>query len=355
MNDDEVEDRLRDALREFAGAAPPGGSMLSTVTTESARRGRRTRMATRAGGIVALVAIGAGLPYALRGGGPDLSPTPAAPPFVDLSDGAESSGAADGPDLVASTVPASVTFPFTAAADAGYGEPTVMLAAARPTLLQTLKTGEGLSVTLYAERPAPPTSKARATPSKIGGRPATAYQWSWSDDDASNPDTGARASLVWQPSGSSWLRLDADSGVPLERLTEYAASLRPGLQKAPAPFTFTVMPARWIVDNISGATVTFAPPGVAPDQSFVDKIAVQLDETAGLEPKLAGPETVPVDVGGRKSWLTTTAEGQYLQIPAGDGHSVLLQIGARAVLPPDVLLRFAAGIVVNASAQVSHG
>ncbi|WP_433056425.1 hypothetical protein [Dactylosporangium sp. CS-033363] len=350
MNDDEVEDRLRDALREFAGAAPPGGSMLSTVTTESARRGRRTRMATRAVGIAALVAIGAGLPYALRGGGGDLSPMPAAPPFV-----ASSAAVADQPDLVPSTVPASVTFPFTAAAGKGYGEPMVMLAAARPTLLQTLKTGEGLSVTLYGERPAPPTSKARATDAKIGGLPATAYQWSWSDDDAANPDTGTRASLVWQPSGSSWLRLDADAGVPLERLTEYAASLRPGLQKAPAPFTFKVMPAGWTVDNISGAVVTFAPPGVGPDQSFVDKIAVQLDETPGLEPKLAGPETEPVLVGGRKSWLTTTADGQDLQIPAEDGRSVLLQIGAKAVLPPDVLLLFAAGIVVNPSAQVSHG
>ncbi|WP_433214690.1 hypothetical protein ACQP00_04445 [Dactylosporangium sp. CS-047395] len=350
MNDDEVEDRLRDALRQFAVAAPPGGAMLSTVTTESARRGRRTRMAARATGIVALVAIGAGLPYALRGGADDLSPVPAAPPGVGSS-----AAVADETDLVPSTVPASVTFPFAAPAGAGYGEPVVMLAAARPTLLQTLAAGEGVSVTLYSERPAPPTSKARADAAKIGGLPATVYQWSWSDDDATNPDSGVRASLVWQPSGSSWLRLDADSGVPLERLTDYAASLRPGLQKAAAPFTFKVMPAGWTVDNISGAVVTFAPPGVAPDQSFVDKIAVQLDETPGLEPKLAGPETVPVDVGGRKSWLTTTPEGQYLQIPAGDGHSVLLQIGARAVLPPDVLLLFAAGIVVNPSAQVSHG
>jgi hypothetical protein len=107
------------------------------------------------------------------------------------------------------------------------------------------------------------------------------------------------------------------------------------------------------VDNISPAAVTFCPPGVRPDNTFVDKIAVLLDESPGTTPKYDGARQVTL--GAKKGWLTTGPEGETLQVPADGGRSLLLQIGVKAHLPTDVLLAFAASIAVTPAAEVSRG
>jgi hypothetical protein len=362
MNDDEVEDRLRDALRQFAGDAPPGASMLTTVTTESARRGRRARLATFASGAAALIAIGAAVPFALRGTAPDPDrAAPAAPatswstpaaPATSWSTAPSSSTPPAEPKLVPSTVPTSVVFPFTPpATDAGYGTPMVTLDAGRPTVRQSLTTGVSISLTAYEQQPPRPTSKATSTQTLVKGQTATVYEWSSPDDDPTSP----RRSLVWHPAPGPWLRLDADPGVGPPLLTKYAEAVQPGGVKAQTPFAFKLMPSGWTVDNITPTVVTFAPPGVGPDSTFVDKIAVQLDESPGVEPKIQGPETVAVDVSGRRAWLSTMAEAQFLQIPVEGGHSLLLQVGPKAALPQELLLRFAETITVTPGAQVSKG
>ncbi|MFI5906616.1 hypothetical protein [Dactylosporangium sp. NPDC051541] len=355
MNDEEVEDRLRDALRQFAGDAPPGATMLTTVTTESARRGRRARLATFASGAAALVAIGGALPFALPGGlavdqqRPAAAPTPSVsrstPAAVPWSAGTE-------PTLVRSTVPPTVVFPFSVPTGDGYGEPLVMLSAARPTAMQTLPGGTTVYLTLYDQDPGRPAAQAQGSPAKVHGQAATLYRWSWADG---SPDVEQRQSLIWHPADRTWLRVDTNPDLDPKQLTAYAEAVRPGGLKGQAPFTFDLMPAGWTVDNIQPAVVTFAPPGVQPDESYVDKIAVMLDESPGVEPKLAGPETVEVRLGELKAWLTVTDEGQFLQVPVAGDRSLLLQIGPKAVLPQDVLLRFAAGIGVTEAARVSHG
>jgi hypothetical protein len=358
MNDDEVEDRLRDALRQFAGDAPPGASMLTTVTTESARRGRRARLATFASGAAALIAIGAAVPFALRGTAPDPDQAAPAAPATTRSTAAPSPSYSSAPTiLVPSTVPTTVVFPFTPpATDAGYGTPMVMLDAGRPTIVQSLTTGVSITLKAYDQQPPSPTSKATNTKTLVKGQTATVYEWSWSDDNPTDPDTGTRLSLIWHPAASGpWLRLDTDPDVGLPLLTKYAESVEPGGLKAQAPFTFRLMPGGWTVDNITPSVVTFAPPGVGPNSSFVDKIAVQLDESPGVEQKIQGPETVAVRVGDRQAWLTTTQEAQFLQIPVEGGHSLLLQIDSKAALPQELLLRFAETIRVTAGAQVSQG
>jgi hypothetical protein len=249
-----------------------------------------------------------------------------------------------------------VVFPFTPpATDAGYGTPMVTLDAGRPTVQQTLTSGASVSLTAYERQPPRPTSKATSTQTLVKGQTATVYEWSWSDDDPNTPDTGDRRSLVWHPAPGPWLRLDADPGVGLPLLTTYAEAVQPGGLKAQTPFAFKLMPNGWTVDNITPAVVTFAPPGVGPDSSFVDKIAVQLDESPGVEQKIQGPETAAVRVGDRQAWLTTTPETQFLQIPVEGGHSLLLQIGPKAALPQELLLRFAETITVTPGAQISQG
>ncbi|GAA3276166.1 hypothetical protein Dvina_04845 [Dactylosporangium vinaceum] len=362
MNDEEVEDRLRDALRQFAGDAPPGATMLTSVTTESARRGRRSRLTTFASGAAALVAIGAALPFALRGGpGPALEggpQLPAAAPTASWSSPAVRRSAtpwasAAAPALVPSTVPGAVLFPFSAPTGDGFGEPMVTLTGGRPTVVQTLPGGEPVTMTLYDRDPGRPTATAEGRPARVNGQAATAYVWSGADPAGS--DGEKHQSLVWHPAGQSWLRIDADQGVDPTLLTKYADAIVPGGLKGEAPFTFKLMPSGWTVDNIGPAAVTFAPPGVQPDAGYVNKITVMLDEAPGLEPKLAGPQTVEIRDGEVTAWLTTADDGQFLQVPVAGGRSLLVQIGPKAALPQELLLRFAEGIGVTAAARVSHG
>jgi hypothetical protein len=141
---------------------------------------------------------------------------------------------------------------------------------------------------------------------------------------------------------------------PTADLVAYAERVTTGLAKAQAPFTFGLMPSGWTVDNIDGGVVTFCAPGVVPDASYEHKLAVMLDEADGIEPK-SGADAEEVRVGDRRAWLTSTDEGQTLQIPQTNGRSLLLQVAREAALPRDLLLRFAATITVTPAAQVGHG
>jgi hypothetical protein len=342
MTDDDLEDRLRAALRMHAAEAPRGTTMLSDVATESAHRGRRARLGTLAAGVAVLVALGAALPLAQRGG---QEPAVVAEPPVRASASASASPA---PALVPATVPIVITFPYSPPSGPGYGSPMVTLVAGRPTLVQDLPPDNAsATLTLDDARPAPPTSKSLATETKVNGRPAVLYEWQRPDSD------DPQYTLVWQPAATTWLSLTEGSN---RDLTGYAEALRPGLLKVQAPFEFGLMPAGWTVDNISASAVTFCPPGVAPDATFVDKITVMLDESPGTQAKHYADGTVTeVKVGARRGWLSESADGQTLQVPTDGGRSLLLQIGPKALLPLDVLLAFAASITVTPAAEVSRG
>ncbi|HTJ34179.1 MAG TPA: hypothetical protein VL738_13200 [Dactylosporangium sp.] len=356
MINDDVEERLREALRMHAAEAPPGAALLSTVTTESVRRGRRARLATLSSAAAVLVAIGAAIPFALQGTSAPQAAAGGAPetPIVSPTSAAPATPAA--PTLVESTVPTSVTFPFSPPAVSAYGKPTVMLTAGRATLTQQLgPVGKGTAtMTEYRTRPPSPTSKATPTSATVGKKPATVYEWRWSDDDPTNPYTELQRTLVWQPDSTTWLTLDITPARAAADLIAYAEKVTAGGEKAQSPFAFKLMPSGWTVDNISPASVTFCPPGVPSDPSYVNKIAVMLDESPGTEPK-GGGEATQVQINDRKAWLTSSDEGQTLLIPVAGGRSLLLQIAARALLPTDVLLRFAASITVTPAAQVSQG
>ncbi|GAA4247503.1 hypothetical protein [Dactylosporangium darangshiense] len=359
MINDDVEERLREALRMHAAEAPPGAALLSTVTTESVRRGRRARLATLSTAAAVLVAIGAAIPFALQGTPAPQAAAGGAPATPIASPTSSTTAAPATPATVAlveSTVPTSVTFPFSPPAVSGYGKPTVMLTAGRATLMQQLgPAGKGTAtMTEYHTRPPSPTSKARPASATVGKKPATVYEWRWSDDDPTNPYTDLQRTLVWQPDSTTWLTLDITPARTAADLVTYAEKVVAGGEKAQSPFAFKLMPSGWTVDNISPASVTFCPPGVAPDPSYVNKIAVMLDESPGTEPK-GGGQATQVQINDRKAWLTSSDEGQTLLIPVAGGRSLLLQIAARALLPTDVLLRFAASITVTPAAQVSQG
>jgi hypothetical protein len=352
MIDDEIESRLRNALRRHADEAPPGAALLGAVTAESTRRRRLNRVATLSAAAAVLVAIGAAVPFALRG-------TPASGPPVVAEH--PSAASPSGPALVRSTAPTLVTFPYTPPSTAGYGAPLVMLTAGHPTLTQELPGSEHRSATLtaYEARPAAPTSKAVPAQTTVHGAAATAYDWRYSDDDPQIHLTDLQRTLVWQDSSGTWLTLTRGPAAgPVSELVAYAESLTARPVQVKAPFVLQLMPAGWSVDNVSPAAMTLCPPDVRPDPSFVDKIAVELDEGPGTQPQSSdspGTTVAPVTVGGRQGWLTTSPEGAVLVVPVDGGHSLMLQVGPRASLPTDVLVALAASISVTSAAQVSHG
>jgi hypothetical protein len=358
MINDDVEERLREALRLHAAEAPPGAAMLSTVTTESVRRGRRTRLAAFSSGAAVLVAIGAAIPFALRSGGDEpqvvADRPPAAATLTPAPIPATPTAAPATSALIQSTVPGSVTFPYRPPTDQGYGTPRIALTGGHPMSDQLLTEGVSATLTLYTQRPAPPSSKATTATTRVHGQPATVYDWRFVDDDPTVPITDVERTLVWQPAADQWLTLRIIPARPTADLVAYAERVTTGLTKAQAPFAFGLMPSGWTVDNIDGGVVTFCPPGVTPDASYEHKLAVMLDETDGIEPKF-GETAEAVQVGGRPAWLTSTDEGQTLQIPQGNGRSLLLQVAREAALPRDLLLRFAATITVTPAAQVGHG
>ncbi|WP_432835049.1 hypothetical protein [Dactylosporangium sp. CA-092794] len=342
MINDDIEERLREALRLHAAEAPPGASMLGAVTAESVRRGRRARLASLSAGAAVFVVVGAVLSIALRGpAGEEPPPAVGAPPPVTAV------APASAVVLVRSTVLPAVTFPFSPPSGPGYGPPLVTITAGRPTLAQRLPGADGGTATLTLYDAAPPR-KAVAAPATVHGQVATLYDWS-------TAGAGPQRMLVWQPAPSTWLTLTEDGPVPAAGdLVAYAEAVTVGAVKAQAPFTFRSVPDGWTVDNITSGVITFCPPGVRPDGSFVDKLAVMLDDSPSVEPR-PGVESVAVKVGARTGTLTTSAEAQVLHVPLDEGRSLALQLGPKAALPTDVLVAFAAGIEVTPSAQVSRG
>ncbi|GAB3869941.1 hypothetical protein ACFPIJ_15000 [Dactylosporangium cerinum] len=311
----DVEDRVRDLLQRHATDAPPGATLLTTVRAESRRRARRTRVLVAA---VVTVLAGTLVTWPLR--------LAAAPVTVAAP------SALTSPDA-----PATVTFPLTP--PSGSAAVEVRLAAGLPTLSWLLPgTDATATLTMSPTRPALSTA-TRTDPVAVRGRNGLA---------AVVPDEGV--SLVWQESAEQWFELRALPPVPVDHLAGAAKSLLPVPVTAPAPFTFTLVPAGYTIDNVNPAAVTFCPADVAFDQSFVGKITVMLGVTGERSP---GRQ---VDVAGRPGTVTSSADGwTSLEVDLGDGRLLVVQSAVRVPLPEPDLIRFAAGITVNPTATPGRG
>ncbi|GGM32255.1 hypothetical protein GCM10007977_036890 [Dactylosporangium sucinum] len=347
----DVEERLRSALHHHADDAPAGATMLAAVVEESTRR-RRRMAALSAAAAVTTVLTGTAVAVPLLSPSPAL--TVAAPPTAAPSSLVPSSPASSPPSpwdtsgsastaLVPAKVPDTVTFPFTAPSTPGYAAPSIWRAAGNPVLRQSLQTPQpggamAYTTTAYSARPDPlgPT-----TPTKVHGRPATVVEWS--------DDVGAQRSLVWQENATTWLELRTEpSAADPETLRAYADALLPKPSSAPSPFLFAVMPSGWTVDNILPGSVTFCPPNVPADQGFTDKLAVMLNATTT-------PAGRQVQVGDRRGWLAHQDEATTLEVPLGDGRSLLFQLLGKATLPEEDLIRLAAGTTATPNAEVGSG
>ncbi|MET7395078.1 hypothetical protein ABZS66_16470 [Dactylosporangium sp. NPDC005572] len=332
----EVEERLRSALRDHAEDAPAGAAMLTTVVAESGRRRRRAVVASAAAAVTAVLA-GAAVAVPLLSPAPALTvaaPPSTAPPAVSPPVAG----------LVPADAPGKVTFPLTAPPKAGYGVPSVWRAAARPYLRQTVQDADAGGVMAFSATayPARPEALGPSTPTTVRGRPATVVEWS--------DQTGVQRSLVWQEDPATWIELRTEpAAADPDRLRAYAEALQAQPSNGPVPFTFALMPAGWSVDNVTPTSVTFCPPDVRPDQAFTDKLAVMLSTTAE-------PAGTAVKVGARGGWLHHQEDSTTLEVPLGDGRSLVFQLMGRATtLSDEDLVRLAAGTTPTPDAEVGKG
>ncbi|MET7425330.1 hypothetical protein [Dactylosporangium sp. NPDC005555] len=309
----DVEHRVRDLLRRHAAEAPAGATLLTTVRTESRRRARRTR-AVVAAAVAVLAGIGVTVPLRLAAG-------PGTVTVAEPSALTEPSG------------PVTVTFPLSPApVDGVVAAPDVRLEAGLPTLSLPMPGGGTATLTVRPTRPAGPVT----TPVPVRGVQGFL--------------AGTADAIVWQEGPEQWFELRADPAVPADHLAGFAKSLVATPVTAPAPFTFAVVPAGYAVDNISPGAVTFCPPDLPFDASFVGKITVMLGVTAE---RSTGR---PVDVAGHPGTLTGPQDGYVvLQVDLGDGRLLVVQSAASVPLPEPDLLRFAAGITVTPAATPGRG
>jgi hypothetical protein len=312
MSSSDVEHRVRDLLQRHAAEAPTGG-LLAAVRAESRRRTRRARALVAAAALVVGAVVGAVV----------LGTAPLRPTTGPVTVAAPAT-------LVPPSAPATVTFPLTP----GSAPADVRLDAGQPTL--------GLSgpvpavVTALPLRPVPP---AGAKPVQVRG------VWGYTTQPAET-----EVAVVWQEGTGQWFELRAHRDLPVEHLVALAKTLLRTPVTAPAPFTFALVPAGYPIDNISPSAVTFCPPDVAPDGSFVGKLTVMLGAAAERSPGR------PVDVAGHPGTLTEP-DGGYrgLQVDLGDGRLLVIQAAEPVQLPEADLIRFAAGITVNPAATIGQG
>jgi hypothetical protein len=156
--------------------------------------------------------------------------------------------------------------------------------------------------------------------------------------------------LTWTEPGGPWVGICAPETVSTVDLAEFASRLTRQPITQPGPFDFDLVPAGFIVDNITASTVTFRPPAVAASPDFVDKLVVSLDaERPGAQ------DGRPVKVAGRAGWLHTVEDVAMLRVDEGDGFSLTVQVPRRLRIDEPDLLRFAAGVHVTAAASPARG
>lgn len=339
MNND-VEQRLREALRVHGEDAPTGTTMLESVRGEATRRSRRFRRTTMLAGVVVAVLVVAAGGYLIRPAGHRSGPT--------VGFGASGPGAsgAPGPDPATATVPSGavvslargmplhVDFPFTLP-----GSGAVAALAAGDVTLRGGNLGSTW-VWVHNGNSAPTVGSGTVTfaPVTIRGRAGVKAAWV--------VGTSFHA-IYWQERPGLWVVVQ---GYTADTLLATANALAPGVTRGVVPYRFDTVPAGFPVDNVTSSDVTFRPPGVPFSEGFLNAILVTVSAD-----RVTGVTEQPVRVGARHGWLRTDDNTVFLEFESGDGRYITIQETTAARLTTGDLVRFAAGIHINPQAQSGQG
>lgn len=309
--DNDVEARLREALRLHAVASPAGASMLSAVRGITVRRRRRRQTGWAAALVVLVVLAASAVPGLLKHPQPFASP-PAIVHSVLIGGG-----------------PLTVEVPYSLSGA------TAVIAAGHPTLRD-----KGFEIWTTSVVP----TGGSPRPVTVREKPGTLLQQT------------DRQVLFWSETPGQWLVVAGDASGDVTDLRTIAGALRRTPSTGAVPFTFALVPEGYTVDNIDAAVVTFCPPGVPPSEGFVGKIAVRLDApTTDTTPAPLATGTEALPVGGRRAVLHQDSDGLTLSVRQDDGRTLVVQDTMATHLSRQDLIDLAAGIGVTAAAAVSQG
>jgi hypothetical protein len=295
------------------------GAPVDLVRRARTRAHRGRRRAQAVGVAVAAAAVLLAVPVAAR----LWSPAPES--AVDVA-------AAPAPEL-------APPFPYTPAVmPPGYGEPIGELFAGVPALRYDGGAERWITVSISAERPAPP--RWDVAPKSFG----VAVH----ERKASLEVGPTGSALTWQVADGQWLRVEADPHLGRAALIEFAEGLTPGAVPVVWPFTFDAVPPGVVADEVSRAAVSFRPESAPASHGFAGKLTVMLSATAETS-----PGGRPVAVGARTGWLAVDPEGSVLSVDLGDGRTLVIQ--SQTGLGRAELVAFAAGTRPTPDAVVGQG
>ncbi len=354
----EIDMLLRDTLRDRAEAAPAATGLLTRVHTRSRQARRRRRVGVAGAGAAAVVLATAAVPAVVQVvGRGDGGPGGFGGPAVSGSAGDRTaSGPAGAPTpsekvqpLVATlgapqfTLP---TFPFVPTVTAG-------LAPARAGM-------DGEVYLRHApEAPGSPSVQVfagSAAPRFI--EPERGVQVSFAPTMVRGVAGMLRTetmagfvsrSLYWRETPDTWLWIRTDDLGP-EAMVAYAEGLRPGSVAIQAPFTFGLLPQGLALDSVGPSDMVFRLPGQPAGGSWENKLAFLLNADGG-----EGAESWPHRVNGQPARIHVQDGERSAWVLQRNGTILVIQVPQALAISDEDLLRLAAGVRVNATAQAGRG
>jgi len=359
MND--VDMLVRDTLRDRAEVAPTATGLLTRVRTRSRLIRRRRRVGVAGAGAAAVVLAAAAVPAAVnvtgRGtggpgggfGGPAASgpATPSAAPDRSTPSGAPPVSVAPLPARLAAPEYRLPTFPYTPGSAAGLGK--VQAWVDGEVFLMHAAEGSGApSVQVYT-RAAEPT---------FDQTPDQGVQV----DSATTPVRGVMGtlrtesmtgfvirSLYWREPSGVWIWVRANDMEPAA-MVAYAEGLRPGPMQVQAPMTFDLLPQGLVLDNVGPSDMVFRMPGQPTGGSWENKLGFVLNADGGDD-----AASWPLRVNGQPAKIHLQDQERSAWVLQKNGTILVIQVPQALVISDEDLLRLAAGVHVNATAQAGRG
>ncbi len=198
-----------------------------------------------------------------------------------------------------------------------------------------------LEVTVAWQQPtegAPSDSAKRVT---ISGRSARVEHVVIGDSDPN-------WAVMWQLGSGEWVMVTG-------RLSEtdtlrYARGLAAATLVVTPPFTFALLPDRYIPAKVTDAVMEFVPPEPSNDPDVISVLGVWLRPTYHEE------NATPTTVNGRPAEFRVGPGGPLLAIDMGDGRQLTLTAtGDLATMSMNDLITIATGVTISPSAGVTAG
>jgi hypothetical protein len=326
-----LDDELRGTLLTHADDAPSGTNTLDAVRGRVRRLDMRRRLGIAGVAAAAVIAVAAGVPYALGafrqadglpvGGGPVTAATTSPPP--------RPSTVALGPPTFT-----PVTFPLNPSwTPPGLGQPTegrIEGGLVRLVYLQGQNTY--LIAIVSDELSGTDWTPATTDQTTVGGRPATLTT-------GTDYDNRPVARITWQLANQKWVDVTANAPITAAQVQQYANGLQAAPKPpTPLPFTLALAPEGYQVAYQEISPTEFHLCLAPPDDSDMEQ---QVCTSRNEAPEAHGGEQVQV---GDDPGEIHRSDGLVKLVVFRPGFEFVVVVNENGPLNDEDLIRFAAGV-----------